>query len=339
MKKVIVIFIAAAFAVSACAPKVQQEKAPRVVSVEVMTVQNVQNAASASYVGTIQPSKSVILTASYPGTLTSVLPQGAQVGLGAQVAQIDAQSVKSSLEMSAAKLAQAQDGYDRLKQLYETGTVADVKMVEIETALAQAQAAYDAALSASEQCSIKAPFAGVISEVYAQQGVSLALAEPIARLIDAGALEVSIAVPESEISSIKVGAKALVDIPAIEASVEAQVVKKGYNASKLSHSYECVLQVRGRADGLMPGMVSKVRFTSMAAEAIVVPASAVKVGEKGRYIWVVQDGKAYRRDVQVGGFSGDGVVVIEGLSQGDTIITKGAQKVSSGMTVVAYERE
>ena len=89
-------------------------------------------------------------------------------------------------------------------------------------------------------------------------------------------------------------------------------------------------------DGLMPGMVCKVS-AGTAGSGIVIPASSVKTGMDGRYVWIVRDGKAARRSIETGGFSGDGVIVESGLASGDLLIVEGAKKVSSGMTVKVVE--
>ena len=110
----------------------------------------------------------------------------------------------------------------------------------------------------------------------------------------------------------------------------------GVSASALSHSYTCTVIPDEKIDGLMPGMVCKVS-AGTAGSGIVIPASSVKTGMDGRYVWIVRDGKAARRSIETGGFSGDGVIVESGLASGDLLIVEGAKKVSSGMTVKVVE--
>jgi hypothetical protein len=86
----------------------------------------------------------------------------------------------------------------------------------------------------------------------------------------------------------------------------------------------------------MPGMVCKVTVKEMDS-GIVIPASVVRTGMDGRYVWTVRDGRAEKRSVVIGGFSGDGVTVESGLESGDLLIVEGARKVSSGMAVKVVE--
>ncbi len=322
-----------------CGGRNQEQAAPRTVNVQVQEVCSSQNVNSKSYVGTVEPSKSTILSCRYPGTLVNLaVTQGQWVKKGDVIAEVDAQSVKSSLEMAQATLEQAQDGYDRLKKVHESGSVADVKMVEIETQLAQAEASLKAAQQAYDDCTIKAPYAGVISDVYVDEGIELSLAEAIAKIVDASSLEITFPVPENEIGSVAVGNTARVIVPALnDAEFDCKIAKKGVTASPLSHSYECTLKPSAGADGLMPGMVTKVYLSQDSGERIVIPAGAVKTSEGGRYVWVNDGGKAKRVDVTIDGFFGDGVIVSSGLQEGDRLIVKGGQKVSNGMLVNEVE--
>ncbi len=333
------IVVAAAVILSGCGSRSGEQAATRTVNVQVQVVESSQNVNSKSYVGVVEPSKSTVLSSRYPGTLVKLaVSQGQRVSKGAVIAEVDAQSVKSSLEAAEATLEQAQDGYDRLKKVYESGSVADVKMVEIETQLAQAEASVKAARQAYNDCTVKAPYSGVISDVYVDEGIELSLAEPIAKIVDASSLEITFPVPEGEIGDVAVGTNAYITVPALgDETIECRISKKGVTASPLSHSYECTLKPTGSATGLMPGMVSKVYLASGGAEKIVIPAGAVKTGENSRYVWVAEDGKAKRVDVTIGGFSGDGVIVSSGLKAGDRLIVKGGQKVSTGMAVNEVE--
>ncbi|MCD8312862.1 MAG: efflux RND transporter periplasmic adaptor subunit [Bacteroidales bacterium] len=317
----------------------EEETGPRIINVQTQVVENTGDVDAKSYVGTVRPSKSTVLTGKYSGTLTELkVSQGQKVSKGEVIAVIESESVKSSLEMVQAKLDQARDGYERLQKVYDSGSVPEVKMVEIRTRLAEAEAGVKIAQQALDDCTIKAPYSGVISEVYTDEGVELSIAEPIVKIVDINSLEITIPVPESEIGNVSIGKTALMTVPALnDKTIECRITKKGVWASPLSHSYECTLKPSSDAAELMPGMVSKVRLGGSGQERIVIPASAVKTGTEGRYVWTVVDGEARRVDIEVDGFAGSGVVVTSGLHPGDRLIVSGAQKVSNGMKVNEVE--
>ena len=308
------------------------------VPVRVVPVEKIADAASRNYVGTVRPAKSVVLSCPYSGTLVSLLAdEGEEVKKGDTIAVVESPAVRSTWKMAHAALEQAEDGYSRLMQVHESGSVPDVKAVEVKTQLDRARASAEAADSALAGCTVRAPFDGVLGDVFAEEGVDLSPAEPLVRLLDISAVEIEIPVPEGEVGSLYSGQIARVSVPALSGlGFEATLVAKGLVASPVSHSYMCRLDPASAVQGLMPGMVCKVSFPD-GGEGIVVPASAVRTDESGRYVWTVSENRVLKKYITVGGFSGRGVLVASGLSEGDLLITEGVQKVSGGMSVTVVE--
>lgn len=311
------------------------------IPVEVMTAETTAGIHTAGYVGKVEPVKSVLITGSYPGTLVKLeVSQGDYVKKGQTIAVIDSRAVQSSRDMAHATLKQAEDGYERLSKVHKTGSVADVQMIEMETRLTKARASAEAADKAYEDCTVKAPFSGVIGEVYPSQGIELGISEPIAMLMDISEVKIVFPVPEGEVGKITPGDIAEVEVPALkgagEPSFRGSVISKGIAASMLSHSYDCTMKPDNKVEGLLPGMVCKVYTANNTRTGIIIPAASVMIDENGRYVWIAENGKAAKRHVTVDGFSGQGVIVVSGLSDGDLIITRGIQKISTGMNV-SYE--
>lgn len=306
-----------------------------VVNIRVMEVEQTSDAQLRTYVGEARASRSAVLTSPYPGTLEKVdVRQGDKVASGRQLAVVNSESVRSSHEMSMATLRQAEDGYERVMKVYQGGGVADVKVVEVETGLAKARAAAEASGKALEECHVKAPFAGTVTEVYQHQGSSVALAAPLMRIVDEKSVEIYFPVPESELAKVAVGDKARVDIPALDISgIQAVVASKGVEADALSHTYDCALTLAEPVNGLMPGMVCKVSLEGDTQSGFVVPADIVQTDNVGRYVWTLDDGVVGKTYIKVGAFSGKGVMVEDGLEKGDLVISEGFQKVSTGMKV------
>ena len=340
MRKLVLICITL-IAIS-CADKSNRkiaEKTP--VNVGVLTVEPMSSQYYKIYVGEVGASGSAVISTNHSGTLESInVAQGTQVKRGDILAEVESKNVLASYEISHATLRQAEDGYERIKKVHQSGTVADVKLIEIETQLAKAKAAAKSSELSLEECKIKAPFNGTISNVLVEPGVHVNPGTPILKLVDLSTVEIEIPVPEAEIGRIKIGQKALIDIPALNIEgIEAKVSLKGVTASSPSHTYKCTLVPLKKQTELYPGMVCKVRLSEVSdALRIRIPASAVEMDSEGRYVWVVVDDVVGRKYVTVDGYQNHGVVISSGLEPGDKVIIKGAAKVSTGMKVNSIEQ-
>ncbi len=313
------------------------EKQP--VKVKVAEVGSASSETTKTYVGRVEASKSVTLLSPFPANLEKInVEQGQTVRANQQVAKVYSTAVASTLSSARATMRQAQDAYDRLQAVKDNGSVPPVKIVEVETALARAKAALSSAQKAAYDCSVKAPFAGTVSEVYCEEGEDVAIAQPIVKIVDLNTLEISISVPETEISSYDVGSSADVTVAALsDTPVRARVVRKGVDASLVAHSYDCRLSLETPVKGLMPGMICKVVFRSAdgkTSEIPVIPASVIRTDRTGRYVWTVsRSGIVEKKYVTTGDFAGKGVKILSGLETGDLLIVEGAAKVSTGMKV------
>lgn len=305
------------------------------VKVTTLTIGSSDAVSQDIYIGEVEADKMTTLTAHFPGTLQSIkVARGSKVVAGSTVAVIKSQTAESALQIAEATLKQAQDGYARFQKVYSAGAATEVQKVDIETQLAKAEAAVNSARKAKEDCTVKAPYSGLVSEVYPDEGVDLIIGQRIATIMDISSLKIKISVHENDINSIHRGVAANVSIPALgRDSIAAVVTDRSYLALPLSHSYECELELRQSVRGLMPGMAVKVRFENIGTDEIVIPASAVQFDKEGKYVWIDDGGIVRKNHITVLGYSGKGVVVGEGLCDNDKVIVEGFQKVSTGMKV------
>lgn len=316
----------------------QKDRFP--VRVKVVAVAPANSICRNTYMGEAVPAREVTLAAPYPGTLKSLnVSKGSIVNGNDVLAVLSSQQVESAYSIAKADLDQARDAMDRINKVYNSGSVTEVQLKDIQTKLDKALATMASAEKAVEDCSIKAPYRGVVSEIYPSGGEDLNAGEKIMKVTDISDLKLEISVHENEIGSIRTGMTALVDIPALGIEkASARVCEKSVLSSSLAHSYLCSLKLDRARSGLMPGMAVKVRFESRDTESrIVIPASAVQIDSYGKYVWVSDSCVVYKRRIVPGGYSGKGVIVSEGLEEGDKVITEGYQKVSTGMKVTEVE--
>ncbi|MGN0188055.1 MAG: efflux RND transporter periplasmic adaptor subunit, partial [Candidatus Cryptobacteroides sp.] len=215
----------------------------------------------------------------------------------------------------------------------------EVKKMEVETQLEKAKASEKAALKALENCTLKAPYDGVVDEVFVEKGVELGVGAPVVRLLNVAGVEVHFPVPENEIADVEVGGFVRIEVPAVGKAFEDRVSVKGVTASPFAHTYDCTVIPSGSVSGIMPGMVCKVWLRDSRGSSLVVPMTAVSTDMRGRYVWTVSPAGTVKKNyVIIGGYSGDGVAVTEGLAEGDVVVVEGARKVSTGMKVKTIER-
>lgn len=306
------------------------------IPVETIVISDGNTPTERNYVGDIGSEQEVSLSFPLGGTLTKVaVKNGDRVVKGQLLAEVDATSATSLHATALATLHQAEDAYRRLEAVHREGGLSEVKWVEMETNLEKARQAEVSARKHLEDCSLRAPFSGVVSCGTPLVGQEMRPGEMFARVLDMGRLRVQFSVPEQEISLIRVGDTASATVPALDdGHLSLRVGDKSLSANPLGHTYRVYASiVSGNTKQLLPDMVAKVHVRLNALGGIVVPSDCVQTMPEGTVVWVVKDGKAEHRLITVGDFVCNGVVVKEGLAVGDTVVTAGFQKLYTGARV------
>lgn len=298
-----------------------------------------------TYSGTIEAADASTVSFSVPGTITKIyVDEGQKVAKGQLIAKIKSGSLSNSRNIAQAELEEAQDAYQRFKKLHDANALPDIKWVEVQAKLKQAENAVALADRAVSEASIYAPISGYVAKKFADDGQTVVPAEPVVKIVGLSSLQVAISVPENEISAFGAGTTATVTFDMAEnMTVAGRMSRKSVVADPLTRSYTVKFDI-GNADGrILPGMIgtvavdglSKISPSESIAE-ITLPSQAVLLSSDNKqFVWTVKGGKAMRKYVEANELSVDGVVVKSGLNAGDSVIVAGMQKVSTGTSVKA----
>ena len=304
--------------------------------VETMVIGDGSTPTERNYVGDIGSEQEVSISFPLGGTLTKVaVKNGDHVTKGQLLAEVDATTAISLHSTALATLRQAEDAYRRLEAVHREGGLSEVKWVEMETNLEKARQAEVSARKHMEDCSLRAPFGGVVSCGTHHVGQEMKLGEMFARVLDMNRLRVQFSVPEQEIALINVGDAVTAVVPALgDEQLSLRVSDKSLIANPLGHTYKVYASVTsGKVKGLLPDMVAKVHVKLSELGGIVVPSDCLLTMPEGTVVWVVRNGRAEQRLVTVGDFLRNGVVIKDGLVAGDTVVTAGQQKLYTGAKV------
>ena len=330
------IFLSALIWIS-CSGKKDENQAIRAVPVKVVKVSESSYINSRNYVGTVEAVSSSSLSFEVMGNVNKVfVTEGENVQKGKLLATLDKATLQNSYNASLASLKEAQDAYNRMKSLYDNGSLPEMKWVEVQSKLQQAVSMEQISRKGLKDAGLHAPFSGVISSKSIEPGMNVMPGIEVMQLADISTVNIKIAVPEKEISRVNKGQQAEVMVGALGDKLFTGVVsEKGIAANPLAHTYEVKIKLNNTSHELMPGMVCKVGVHSHETEAgIVLPNHTVQLQPDGKkFVWVVKGNAASQRMVSTGELTTQGVVITAGLQPGDEVIVSGNQKVSEGTKI------
>jgi len=315
---------------SGCANEKTEERKP--VNVTVQAAQNVSAEQNFSYSGTMEESESTPLSFSGIGTVSHVyVSEGEVVHKGQLLAELNSESSKNAYEMALAANKQAEDAYKRLLPMYKNGNLQEIKLVEVETGVQQTKAATAIAKKNLDDCKLYSTVNGIVGKKSIDAGMSVVPGLASITVVKIDKIFARVSVSENEISSIKTGAKANIRISALSNLECRGIVEEiGVLADPLAHTYKIKIGISNSNREIKPGMICNVTLEkSGSVKGLFIPSQAVTQDEQGRtFVYVIDTSKstAVRKFVITGKLLKNGVEIIDGLVEGEQIVTSGQQK-------------
>jgi multidrug efflux system membrane fusion protein len=274
---------------------------------------------------------------------------GSVVSPGDVLMEIDAKDIEQTVNISSAQVASAQSqlslaqtNLERNRKLYEQGAVSHAQ-------LDQYQNAYEVALAAVRQSSAQytqganqlsystlvADSAGVISNVNAEAGQVVSAGQPILTLVKEGEREIEINVPENGIDKMRNVQQVHISFWALPGVItEGKVTEISPVADKVSRTYKVRISLINPPADVNLGMTASVTMeNSSSTQAVYIPLAAIFQTGDTPNVWVIKDGAVSLRPIKVGSFGDGKIQIIEGLQDGEVIVTAGVQKLREGQKV------
>ena len=285
---------------------------------------------------TLEPMNHVSLTAAMSGRLTNLYAKdGTQVQRGSLLAKIDDSELQAQLKQAESNQQLAQQKFDRVKTLFEKDGATKADMESAEASLKSAEASVELIKAQIAKTEVRAPFAGKLGFVDVSVGAWLTTGTPIVSISDVKKLKAKFALPQRYASTLKVGDA--VELRDEERGVTVNGKVKALEAalSESSRTRQILVEVDNAKGELLAGSYTKVSAAMQSgfAKSIPVPAEALTLDKDGAYVYVVNDGKAKIKHVETGLRTPIAVDVVNGLDEGDTVITSGLISLREGAAV------
>ena len=265
-------------------------------------------------------------------------------------AEADPATLESAASQSKVRLDLARKERERLEGLFAQQAVPERRVAEARSAeslakeeataatrrLAQYQGTQRASgEGATGKVELRSPVTGVIAAVSTAPGAFIEEGKPLFHVVDPDRLWLDVQVPEADIGRIGKPSGAWFEVQGfdrpftVDAKAGGKVVAFGGVVDAHSRTTPLIFEVGNPGRALRVGMFAKVHVLSgQEVMGLAIPVSAVVDDGKQEVVFVLASGEAFeRRPVKLGVRDGEWVQVLDGLSPGDRVVTRGAWQV------------
>jgi HlyD family secretion protein len=312
--------------------------------------------------------RKAVVSAKIQGRLSELrVEEGSKVREGEVIARLESIDYEAAVKRAEAAVQRAEADLaenQRQLKLAERLTMESVVSVDqrdaaasrvrmAEAALAQARADAAYAEAQLQNTFIRAPFKGVVVKKMAEVGESVAPIPPgvnistssgaIVALADLATLEVEADVAEANVAKVANGQPAEVTVEAIPDRTYKAVLRQVIpTADRTKATVMVKVTILEKDEDLKPEMSAKVTFlerekkveaSASATPVVVVPQDAVVSREGKTLVFLVREGKAQAQEVTTGTERQGQVVIRNGLSGGEVVISRPPETLKDGDAV------
>ncbi len=293
--------------------------------------------------GSVETKKNIVLYPEAAGTLVRVMvKEGQRVSKGQILARIDDGGLSQQVAQMEVQAELAKTTYERQKKLWEQKIGSEIQFLQAKTNYESSKNGVDQMKRQLAKATVTAPFSGIVDDVMAEQGSVVAPGQTeLIRIVNLNDMYIEVEVPESYISSIVKGKETKVYFPVLGKTIDTKIRQVGNYINPNNRSFTVEISVPNKDGVIKPNLTAKVKINDYTSEkAILIPQSIISENSEGdqyAYITAGKDAKniaeAKRTIVKTGKTQGDYIEILDGITNGDDIISEGARSVKDGQKV------
>lgn len=275
---------------------------------------------------------------------------GQRVSGGAVLAKLDDValndgflSARAAFRSADVALADARRDFERDERLHGAGAVSERDLERSKTRVATAEAAQADArarlVSAQEQLektTIRAPFAGVVSEREVSAGDVVQPGALLYTVVDPSSMQLEATVPADQLQSLKMGTPVEFTVAGYGARrFQGRIDRINPSVDPATRQVRIYVTIPNRDQGLVAGLFTEGRVESQRKRTTAIPVTALDPKGTTQEVLRVQQARVQRVKVELGirDLAAEMVEVVRGLSPGDTVLLGSSQELAEGTTV------
>jgi membrane fusion protein, multidrug efflux system len=266
--------------------------------------------------------------------------KGEKVFKGQVVARLNVSVIENTIREVETGINLAKTLYERQKNLWEQKIGSEVQYLQAKNNYESLQSRLKTLESQLEMSIIRAPFDGIVDEVFAKEGELAMPGMPLMQIINLDTLYVNADISESFLSVISTSEEVILRFPAYpDFSTKTKIHRIGHVINPENRTFRLQLRIANQQERFKPNMVAGVSFRSFSTDnALVVPSILIKQDTQGHFLFVARkngNDVYYARKIYVErGMDSEGnTMILAGPAAGDLIINQGHNQVTEGIPV------
>ncbi|MDC0874597.1 efflux RND transporter periplasmic adaptor subunit [Flavobacteriaceae bacterium] len=296
----------------------------------------------------IKTRQNLLLAPEFGGRLEQILVQeGQEVNKGTLLAIIDDAGLQDQLDQMKLQLELSKTTFERTQRLWDQKIGSEMMYLEAKTRYKTQQKQVAQMREQLSKTKIYAPFNGVIDEITARKGETVAPGmSPILRIVNLNKMYIESDVPENYLKNITKGSKATVTIPVLNETQNTVIRQTGNFIQPSNRTFRIEAPLDNPTGLIKPNLNARLSVIDYSnPEAIMVPLRVIRENAKGEtFVFVLntpEENDGYttaQHFVRLGKSQNEMVEIIEGINANDLVVDEGVSLLVDGQKVTRIEQ-
>ncbi len=290
--------------------------------------------------GSVDAVDNALISPQMNGQIVKIyVKEGQRVSRGQILAKLNDEVLRKNLAQLQTSLLLADTMYQKQKVLFDQNVISEVQYLKSKNQKDGLQKNIDVIKSQISLSIIKAPFSGIVDQIFVKEGEISTPGRPVIQLVNLSKMEVTANIPENYLPSINKNNDITVTFQTYpDIKISTKISFKGNVIDPINRTFRIKARFNNIDNKIKPNMLAIIRFNDFSTnKAIVVPTQILSKDIDGWYLFVVKkdNNKFYarKRYVKIGISDVENTIIKSGIEQGEAVITKGFNLVKDGIIV------
>ena len=292
---------------------------------------------SKTFTGTLEGEKQAVIMAKISEAVERIdVAEGDEVKANDVIIRLDKSGPSSNYLQSRSVFLNVEKNYKKMEYLFKEGAVSETQFDGVKTEYEVARANYNAARQMVE---LRTPIAGTVTSIDPSVGDYVSPGQAIATVATIDKLRVKLGVSSTDIAYFNIDEKVKILVEAMNGfEAIGTVTMVARSADPKTRTFQVEIEIDNSNHIFKPGMFARAEvvvgnFTNI----LVVPQQAILTRNDKEYLYVVNDGRAFAKEVVLGAEFSGLTEVKSGINAGDTIVTLGQDYLSDNCLIKLTE--
>ena len=329
----------------ACAPK-REENPGKDEKIAIKVPVLIENTAFREFshfievTGVVEAEYYAVISSEISGQIKKIhVREGQLVKKGQLMVSLNSKVTESTIAEVKTGLVLAKKIYEKQKELWEQNIGSEIQYLEAKTSKESSENRLKTLQAQLEMARIKAPFEGVVEEIYSKEGELAIPGLQLVYVINLSKLKVVAEVSETYLPNIKKGDMAILEFSSYpDIKLKIPINRTGNVINKQNRTFKVEFNFENPESLLKPNILTTVKLNDYYTDsALIVPSIIIKQDMKGSYLYVASgkgaDSYAKKIYIEKGRSYQDKTMVLQGLEKDQMIIISGYNKVYDGIAI------